>query len=223
MHVVFGTIMYANSSIVPSKYVFMSTANKILEEASTGWRIKNFFQLHIILFLGLMIIIAFIYLFWAFIVRTIAHCVKHCSKDEDDEDAGRKYREEHYEKDFYTCVDFRTLIDEFKMATEASKRSKAMFNQGDLKQLPKWKFDPYYESLDKKQAEIRAAIESLANRKAPDGERYSSKDPKTDFKGVIEDLMHKEMEGKLPDCKMKDDLKTYELLHNSNYKRLTAY
>lgn len=91
MHVVFGTIMYANSSICPSKYVFLNTANKILEEASTGWRVKNFFQLHIILFLGLMVIIALIYLFWAIIVRTINKCIKLCT--EEDEDLDHKYIE----------------------------------------------------------------------------------------------------------------------------------
>ena len=168
-----------------------------------------------------MVIIALVYLFWAVIVRTIRACVKRCT--EEDEDLEHKYHEENYEKDFYSCVDFRTLMDEFKLASQTQKKSKDMFDQGDLKQLPEWKFEPYYKWLEKKQIDIKSAIEQLAKRQGPDKQPYSAKDPKDDFKGVIEDLMHKEMEGKLPDCKIKDDLKTYELLQNNDYKRLTAY
>lgn len=83
MHVIFGTIMYANSSICPSRQVFMDTANKILEEAATGWKIRSFFQLHILMFLGLMALIAFIYLFWTLIVKSVTTCVRRSKEDED--------------------------------------------------------------------------------------------------------------------------------------------
>ena len=43
MHVLLGTIMYANSSIVPSKYVWLDKANTLLEYADSGWEVKNFF------------------------------------------------------------------------------------------------------------------------------------------------------------------------------------
>ena len=90
----------------------MNSANKILEEAKTGWKIKGFFQLHNILFVGLMILIAFLYLFWTFIVHTITHCIKRCKEDYDE---SNKHMEDSYEKDFYSCVDFHTLIEELKM------------------------------------------------------------------------------------------------------------
>jgi len=61
----------------------MDTANKILEEAATGWKIRSFFQLHIIMFLGLMALIAFIYLFWTLIVKSVTTCVRRSKEDEE--------------------------------------------------------------------------------------------------------------------------------------------
>jgi len=113
MHVVFGVMMYSNSSICPSRQVFMNSAKKILEEAKTGWKIRGFFQLHNILFFGLMILIALIYLFWTLIVHTITLCVKRCKGDENE---SNKFKEDSYEYDFYSCVDFQTLMEELKMA-----------------------------------------------------------------------------------------------------------
>lgn len=70
MHVLGGTLMYSNSAICPSKAVWFKAVNKVLATANSGWHLRNFTQLHIVLFVGLMLVIVFIYLFWKLIVRT---------------------------------------------------------------------------------------------------------------------------------------------------------
>lgn len=70
-----------------------------------------------------------------------------------------------------------------------------MFDQGDLKQIPQWKFESYYKWLEKKQNDIKDAIEKLAKKLGPDNKPQISKDSNDDFISVIKNLMHKEMEG----------------------------
>jgi len=43
MHVIMGTLMYSNSSICPSRVVWESKANSLLDTIYTGWKVKNFF------------------------------------------------------------------------------------------------------------------------------------------------------------------------------------
>jgi hypothetical protein len=107
MHVVGGTLMYANSSICPSKVVWMKKANQVLASVS-GWQIKNFFQLHIVLFVGLLCLIILVYLFWRVILRVISYFVSCCDKKVA-ERFNNRFFEASFEKDFYQCVDFRTL------------------------------------------------------------------------------------------------------------------
>ena len=73
-----------------------------------------------------------------------------------------------------------------------------------------------------KQTAIEEAISHFANT-IVDQHRLSTRDPKSDFIGVIQDLQSKDMEGKLPKSKIKDELKSYDLLQNVTYKRLQRY
>ena len=43
MHVIAGTLMYSNSSICPSRVIWESHANSLLNSVYTGWKVKNFF------------------------------------------------------------------------------------------------------------------------------------------------------------------------------------
>ena len=103
MHIVAGTVMYANSAITPSRYLVMESVNTLLAQASTEWQIRNFFQLHIFAFVGLLALLIAIYILWLLIVRFAAWCRSFCGIKQQWEQLG-------YEGDFYKCVDFRSLI-----------------------------------------------------------------------------------------------------------------
>lgn len=116
--------MYANSSIVTSSYLFDNKTEKLYKLAANGWRIRNILQSHVIIFLGLMALIAFIYIFWAFVVRTITYCIRCFNHNVAERLLKQRFIEYKYENDFYSCVDFRTLINELDSALDLKKAVK---------------------------------------------------------------------------------------------------
>jgi hypothetical protein len=88
--------MYANSSIVSSAHLLYDKADKLPELTANGWRIRNVLQWHVIIFLGLMALIIFIYLFWAFIVRTITCCMRCCNQTVAERLQKQRFIEENY-------------------------------------------------------------------------------------------------------------------------------
>lgn len=78
MHVLMGIVMYSNSSICPSKFVIMKASNQMLAKTSSGWRVENFFQLHILIFLGVMLLVLVVYLGWMALGSTVTLCMNRC-------------------------------------------------------------------------------------------------------------------------------------------------
>lgn len=112
MHILAGTLMYSNSSICPSRVVWEKAANSILDTVYTGWKVENFFQLHIVLFVGTLVLIALAYMTWAYVVKMILFCIRCCSADSANKLAENKFFESNYETDFYTCINYSTLESE---------------------------------------------------------------------------------------------------------------
>jgi energy-converting hydrogenase Eha subunit C len=110
-----GTIMYSNSSIVPSKYVLLRNVNTVLDRALPGWHIQNFFQLHCVIFVLVFAGIVVILTFWRVIaglvqlVVSISYIDNALAASQLDEEANPQF-------DFYLCASFATLINEFDKA-----------------------------------------------------------------------------------------------------------
>ena len=125
LHVVMGTIMYSNSSIAPSKYVIMRVTNEQIAKALPGWRIENFLQLHIFIFVCIIASVSIILGFWT-IIKSLVKYVVSCFCQDEDEAIKSHYLEENPQWDFYRCVSFETLINEFSKAQRLRSRFRSM-------------------------------------------------------------------------------------------------
>lgn len=154
MHVVMGTIMYSNSSICPSKYVIINTSNELLAQAVAGWKIQNFFQLHIVLFLGMMIVIGLVLFFWSTVAACLNCLTRLCGVETNWE--AQRFEEENPQYDFYSCVKLETLIDEYNLTEDLKKKYKKEKNHHVI---ANYDIDPFIQSLIKKQNDIVREIE----------------------------------------------------------------
>jgi hypothetical protein len=135
MHVVAGVIMFANSSICPSRYVMLSAVNDLLKQANSNWQVEDFFQEHILIFGGIMLGIAVLYLLWAIVVRSVKYCCKLCNSSIADA-LDKEVFEENYQWDFYDCISFKTLLNEFHSCLEIIKQIRTSQQTGQ------WAFGP---------------------------------------------------------------------------------
>ena len=74
-----------------------------------------------------MATMVFTYLFWAFIVRTVACCVRKCDQRVAERFQKQTFIENKYESNFYSCVDFRTLLLELDSAFDLKKAIETKF------------------------------------------------------------------------------------------------
>ena len=72
MHVAAGVFMFSNSSLCPSKFTIMSSANEILRQANSSLKVEDFFQIHVIVFVALSVGAGLIYLVWLAIHKCLS-------------------------------------------------------------------------------------------------------------------------------------------------------
>lgn len=120
LHVVAGVIMFANSSIIPSKYVLIDATNDLLKQVNSKWQVEDFYQLHILIFVALFLVIVAVYLLWKIVVKSIWWCCKLCSDNYASQFDGDE--ELSYQWDFYDCASFTTLLNELQSCHELYKK-----------------------------------------------------------------------------------------------------
>lgn len=219
MHFIAGFFMFANSSILPSfELVSLRLSQKL---KLRGYNKNSFTQAHIILYFVLFLLLILAYLYWKFIYNTFLSCIKKCDRYANGKE-DEKVDEDIIEHDFYTCVDFKSLLLEMEYTLDLrmayKNRAIEFANTLSAKSI-----EGYISSLDKKKAAIEQAIIRIANFKDTEGFKMSEKDPVTQMPQLIDELQVKDMEGKLSFSKIKDELKSYDILRNENYSRLMVY
>ena len=118
LHVVAGVIMFANSSIIPSKYVWIEVTNNMLKQVNSSWQVEDFYQLHILIFVGLFLLILAVYLLWKIVIKSVQWCCRLCSDSIADQ-----FNDEElaFQYDFYDCANFTTLLNELQNCHELYK------------------------------------------------------------------------------------------------------
>ena len=103
--------------------------------------------------------IVFTYLFWAFIVRTVACCVRKCDQRVAERFQKQTFIENKYESNFYSCVDFRTLLLELDSAFDLKKAIETKF----IYKLPQKSVESFLRGINQKIKDIEDAIKVIAN------------------------------------------------------------
>lgn len=134
MHVIAGCLIYSNSSIILTRYVFGSkeTITNIWEKNTGGWKVKDFFMLHEWLFVGLFVGIALIYCFWAVIVNTYYY-IRSCTGVQ----RPIRFKLNNYVANFYSYLDFdsllyerisaKTMLDKYESLGKEAKENKSEY------------------------------------------------------------------------------------------------
>ena len=68
-----------------------------------------------------MLMVLFVYLFWASVVKLIGLCCKACSDGIGELMSEGKLSEDSYEYDFYKCISFRSMLTELQSAINLRK------------------------------------------------------------------------------------------------------
>ena len=73
------------------------------------------------MFLGLMLLILIVYIFWASVVKLFELCCKACNERVGEMISERKLQEDSFEHDLYNCISFRSLLAELQSAINLRK------------------------------------------------------------------------------------------------------
>lgn len=224
MHVIAGCLIYSNSSIILTRYVFgeNSTIRNIWEKNAGGWKVKDFFMLHEWLFVGSFVGFALIYCFWAVIVNTYYY-IRSCTGVQ----SPIRFKLDRYEADFYSCLDFDSLLYERISAKTWLDKYGSLGDEAKEKEV-KSEYEAFVQVFKKK---LRAIDRALIN--------FGKNDPRTkdefayfnlDESLAVEKIIEKGIElGNLTSepepekSAITNELTSYDLMRNDEYARLSIY
>jgi len=101
---------------------------------------------HILLFITTLLFAFIFYIFWRFVIRALQSLFEDCC-----ETIAKKFATEAASNDdFYECIDFRSLSNEYFTCITNRKLFTKMKNEGsghDIKTLPEEELDKYLKIL----------------------------------------------------------------------------
>jgi hypothetical protein len=211
IHIFMAYLMFSNTQIMLSTEDTSRSDEIVTESLSDSVECVNrfcgrsFTQLHMDLFFVLMLLIFIGYLCWRCIILVTYRCIKRCFCKSDDLIIAR---DKDAREDFYRCIDFKTLRNEYISVLQNlslfRKMKKKWPTLADKSSITEQQIDLYIVEIDNKRKAIKVLIKEIAAGKLdPSVKRVPE---------MIEKLDQLHKSGDLANSVIKEELKSYDIM-----------